>query len=183
MKKFILILIAAFAVNTVSAQSVKLGRINSNDVLTSLAEVDSVRVKVEAHAKEMQGDYEVMTVEFNKKLEDYNKNKATMSQLLMSQKEKELQSLQQSLQEFGEGAQQEMANVQESLMAPIQAKIQESINKVAKASSLTLVIEDAAAVGSAYAYIDKNAVMDITPLVVKDLGGTLKPAATTPAAK
>lgn len=184
MKKLFLSLMAIIAVSTASyAQTLKLGRIKTQDIITSLPESDSARVKMEAYAKEMGDQYEVMTVELNTKYEDYTKNKASLSQVAAQQKEKELTDIQRRIQEFQEEYDKGISDVQNALTKPIIDKIQVSVAKLAKAANITMVIEDnTVAVGSPIGYLDTTIATDLTPLVIKDLGGTAKPA-TTPAAK
>lgn len=177
MKKIILLVVASVLCGSVSAQTVKLGKIKSADILSSLSEVDSADVKMKAYVKEMEEQYEVMTVEFNRKVEDYGQKQASMTDVVRNQKTKELEDMQARIQEFNTEAQNGVTQFQQSLMYPIVTKIQESVNKIAKASGYTLIIEDNAGVGlGTFAYIDQSSITDITQLVVKDLGGTYRPA-------
>lgn len=167
MKKILILLVAALGVSTTaSAQTVKVARINAQEVMTSLPEADSVKVKVEAYAKELQEEIETMQVEYNNKLEEYNKNKATYSAVIAAQKERNLQDLGRRIQERGQTAQDDFSNVQMSLMNPILVKVQDSVKKLAKSNGVTVVFD----VNDAPFYVDETTI-DLTPLVIKDMGG------------
>lgn len=170
MKKILFLTLALVGLSTaVNAQSVKIARVNTQDVMASLSEVDSARVKLEAFAKDLQDELETMQVEYNNKLESYNKAKSTMTPVIASQKERDLNDLARRIQERSQTAQEDYGNVQMSLMQPIINKVEESIKKVAKTLAITVVFD----AQDGPVYIDENTT-DITNNVIKDLGGTPK---------
>ena len=152
-----------------NAQSVKVARVNTQDVMASLPEVDSARIKLESFAKDLQDELETMQVEYNNKLESYNKTKAAMTPVIASQKERDLNDLARRIQERSQTAQEDYGNVQMSLMQPIIGKVEESIKKIAKTLAITVVFD----AQDGPVYIDENT-PDITNNVIKDLGGTPK---------
>jgi len=170
MKKILFLTLALIGISVaVNAQSVKIARVNTQDVMASLSEVDSARVKLEAFAIDLHDELETMQVEYNNKLESYNKAKATMTPVIASQKERDLNDLARRIQERSQTAQEDYSNVQMSLMQPIINKVEESIKKVAKTLAITVVFD----VQDGPVYIDENTT-DITNNVIKDLGGTPK---------
>ncbi len=173
MKKILFLTVALFGLSTaVSAQSVKIARVNTQDIMAALPEVDSVKIKLESFAKELQDELETMQVEYNNKLESYNKVKATLSPVIASQKERDLNDLARRIQERSQTAQEDYGNVQLSLMQPVIAKVQDAIKNVAKTMSITVVFDTQ----DGPVYIDEQT-PDITNNVIKSLGGTPKPAA------
>jgi outer membrane protein len=70
-------------------QKLKIGHINSQELLASMPESDSAQKKLEAIAKEHEAILEEMTVEFNKKFEAYRKasEAGTLSDLARATKE------------------------------------------------------------------------------------------------
>lgn len=170
MKKILFLTVALVGLSVAAnAQSVKVARVNTQDVMASLPEVDSARIKLESFAKDLQDELETMQVEYNNKLESYNKAKATMTPVIASQKERDLNDLARRIQERSQTAQEDYGNVQMSLMQPIISKVEESIKKIAKTLAITVVFD----AQDGPVYIDENT-PDITNNVIKDLGGTPK---------
>ncbi|MFI3267776.1 MAG: OmpH family outer membrane protein [Rikenellaceae bacterium] len=172
MKKIVLLFVAVLGVTAI-ASAQKIGQVRTNQVMMSLPEMDSVQIKFDAYQAEMQKEYEVMIAEYQKKYQDYEDTKDNLSSILLNQKEQELQDAQRRIQNYQTDATTESQNIQNSLLAPITAKIKSSIDKIAKTSGLTLVLESdmVNTMGSPFPYADPSVVVDITNLVIKDLGG------------
>jgi len=84
-------------------------------------------------------------------------------------KEKELQDLQQRIQEFQTTAQEDYQKMQSDLFKPILDKANDAIKKVAKVNGFTYIY-DIGTPGIVY-YSDTMSI-DITSLVKKELGIT-----------
>lgn len=170
MKKILFLTVALVGLSVAAnAQSVKIARVNTQDVMESLSEVDSARVNLEAYAKELQDELETMQVEYNNKLEAYTKSKDAMSSVIATQKERDLADLARRIQERSQTVQEDYSRVQVSLMQPIIGKVEESIKKVAKSLAITVVFDTQ----DGPVYVDENTT-DITGSVIKDLGGKPK---------
>lgn len=176
MKKLLgltLLAVAAFGISTASAQ--KFARINSQEVVFAMPELTEIQKNLEALEKDWAEQLEQIQVEFNNKMADYEKNQATMAATIKQMKQQELQQLQQRFGEIQQLAQQDMQKKQAELFEPVQKKAQEAINKIAKAAGYLAVFETASLV-----YFDEAQLVDIAPLVKKELGIVEKPA-TAPA--
>lgn len=145
----------------------KFGYIDTNEVISEMPEMDSVRIKLEALNKDLQDTFESMQVEFNNKVNDYTKNMETLSDAVRKVKEDEIQNLSMRLEQFQETAPESMQEEQMKLMRPVIEKARGAIDKVGKASSLTAVFDLAS---SALAYHDKTTMTDITSMVKTELG-------------
>ena len=143
----------------------KIGRINSQDVVVSMAEFKEAQTQVEALAKDLQAQAETIQVEMNNKVQEYQKGAETMTDAVRQLKEKELNDLNTRLQEFNQVAQQELQKKEQELMQPIIKKANEVIAEIAKAGGYTVILE----IGS-MVYFDEAAVVDITPEVKTKLG-------------
>lgn len=152
----------------------KFGYINSQELIVSMPDYDSVQVKMEKYSQELDDQLETIQVEFNNKLAEFQKNSATYSPAIAQLKEKELTALRDRFQEFNQTAQQDVQNMQSQLMMPVVTKAQDAIKKVCKANSFTMVYDLAA---GALIYYD-DAVVNVLSLVQAELKITPKPAAT-----
>ena len=68
---------------TMSATSLfaqKFGRVNSGEIIAAKPETKEMQVNMEAYAKNLDGEMEALQVEFNNKLQDFQKNMNTYSE-------------------------------------------------------------------------------------------------------
>jgi len=149
-----------------SAQNLKFGHINSQELLMAMPERDSAEAKLKRYAKDLQDQVETLQVEFNKKYQDYLQKKATFTDAIREMKEKELSDLQQRAQEFEQTAQQDYQRQQGELMRPVVDKANAAIQKVAKANGFVYVFDIST---GAVAYFSDQST-DVLPLVKKELG-------------
>lgn len=166
MKKAIkLTLAVALMLSATSLFAQKFGRINSQEILLAMPETKEMDTNMQAYAKDLQDNLETIAVEFNQKLNDYQKNYETYSDAVRQLKEKELQELQNRRQEFEQIAQQDYQKKQQELLTPIVEKAKAAIDKVAKNNGYLAVFET----GSLAAY-DEAALTDLAPMVRAELG-------------
>ena len=174
MKKLLgltLLAVAAFGISTASAQ--KFARINSQEVVFAMPELNEIQKNLEALEKDWAEQLEQIQVEFNNKMADYEKNQATMAATIKQMKQQELQQLQQRFAEFQQFAQQDFQKKEAELLEPVQQKAQDAINKIAKANGFIVVFNTAV---PSLIYFDESHLVDIAPLVKKELGIVEKPA-------
>lgn len=151
---------------SVSAQNLKFGHINSQELLSAMPERDSAEAKLKKYAKDLQDQIETLQVEYNKKYQDYLQKKATFTDAIREMKEKELTDLGQRAQEFEQTAQQDYQRQQGELMKPVMEKADAAIKKVAKANGFTYIFDLGA--GGVIYFSDQS--IDILPMVKKELG-------------
>ncbi|HIY68008.1 MAG TPA: OmpH family outer membrane protein [Candidatus Alistipes intestinigallinarum] len=180
MKKALKLTLAiALLMGSTSLFAQKFGRINTQEIIMSMPETKTMQTNMEAYAKELQDNIETMNVEFNTKLQDFQKNFNTMNDMAKEMKEKDLNDLQARIREFQERAQQEYQKKQNELLAPIIEKAKNAIDKISAAGGYLVVFDTST---GSLAYFDEATLTDIAPEVKKELGITDTPAAaTTPA--
>ena len=163
--KLSLVLAMMLSCTTLFAQ--KFGRINSQEVMLSMPETTEMQNKLQAVAKDWEENLELINVEFNNKLQDFQKNLNSMSDAARQIKEKDLNDLRQRGSEMQQMAQQDLARQEQELMTPIIEKAQNAIQTVSKNGGFTAIFETGSLV-----YFDEATLIDITPLVKKELGIT-----------
>jgi outer membrane protein len=163
----LIIAIFIFSSLVVNAQDkLKIGYINSQELLQAMPESDSAQKKIERLAKEHESALDEMTVEFNKKYETYNKNMNTYSELVKASKEAELQDLQNRIQTFQQTAQEDLQKQRADLFKPIQDKALKAVNTVAEENGFTYILDS----GTGAVVYESPSAQDILPLVKKKLG-------------
>jgi outer membrane protein len=124
---------------------------------------------------------------FQDKLAVYQKGAAGMSEVIRTDREKELQNLQQSIEEFQRNAEAELQKKQQELLDPVLQEIDKAVKDVAKENNYTYVINTDVSpqLTPVLLYVTED--FNITDLVFKKLGITppkpndpAKPAAATP---
>jgi outer membrane protein len=169
-KYFSLLFVASLFFISVGAnaqsKTLKIGHINSQELLASMPESDSAQKKVEKVAKEHESVIEEMTVEYNKKVEALTKTYETLSDLAKASKEAELQDLQTRIQTFQQNAQDDLQKKRAEFFKPIQEKALAAVNSVAAENGFTYILDSG--VGTVV-YQGPDA-QDILPLVKKKLG-------------
>ena len=173
--KLALVLICAMCATSLYAQ--KFARVSLQTVIAEMPEIAKMQTDIEAFAKELGEQLEVMQVEFNNKYADFQKNSATINESVRNLKEKELMDLQQRIGEFQQIAQQDIEKKQNELLQPILQKANEAVKKVASAGGYTAVFDTSL---NALAYYDEAAITDIEPAVRAELG--IAATTATPAA-
>ena len=155
MKKLFVIALAALATLTASAQT--LGKVNFNELVMLMPEMDTAREAIAASQKEAEETYSAMLEEYQSKMSQYQQKQATWTAAIRESKERELMEIQNRIQEFQQSISNELQQQQNQLTAPIQEKVNEVVTKLAKAKGLTALFDVSQAI-----YFDETKVVDLT---------------------
>ncbi len=159
--------VALFAMNGfVSAQTIKIAHVNTNEVMNAMPGKAKAEKDLEKYYGELQDQLKAMATEYQTKMQDYQANIEAMSNLVKQSKEKEIVDLESRIQQFQANAEGEFEKKRGELLAPLLDKIQKAINDVGKEKGYTYIID--VATGTAV-YIGTDAV-DVTPNVKAKLG-------------
>lgn len=167
MRKLIKALVAlcgVFMLSSASASAQKFGYVDAQQILMQMPDVDSLQSKLQAFFTDLNSQLEAMQVEYNKKLEEYQKSSATLSDAVKRDRERELQGLLQRIQEFQQQAQVDIQAKEQELTKPLMDKIEAAIAKVSKANSIVAVFNV-----NFLEYFDPSVLVDVTPLVKTEL--------------
>ena len=155
MKKLFVIALAALASLTLQAQT--LGRVNFNELVMLMPEMDQAREVIQASQKEAEETYSAMVEEFQSKATQYQQKQATWTAAIRESKERELSDMQNRIQEFQNNISQELQQQQQTLMAPINEKAHQAVTELAKAKGITVLFDASQAL-----YFDESVVVDLT---------------------
>ncbi|MEI6696557.1 MAG: OmpH family outer membrane protein [Bacteroidota bacterium] len=146
-------------------KAIKLGHINSNDLLKMMPGRDSAQKVLEKHAKELETTLKGMQNELETRYQDFTANQAQMSELIKQTKTKELQDMQARIQDFQDNAQKDYQDKEKKILTPIIDRAKKAIEDVAAENKYTYIFDSG--VGS---LLYQDASEDILPLVKKKLG-------------
>ena len=165
--KVFFLFVVMFAMNGfANAQTVKIAHVNTNEVMNAMPERTKAEKNLENYYNELQDQLKVMYTEYQTKLQEYQANAETMSNLVKQSKEKELVDIESRITAFQANAESEFENKRAELLAPLLEKIQNAINTVGKEKGYTYILD--VATGAAV-YIGTDAV-DMTKDVKTKLG-------------
>lgn len=147
---------------------IKLGHLDTNELISSMPETDSASSILERSAQEIEATMEQLRVEYNNKYQEYIKlaNEPTTSSLILRTREEELTSLQTRAENYQSMAQQDYTDQQTRLFQPIQEKALNAIEEVARENGFTYIFDTS--IGSIIFASDES--IDILPLVKQKLG-------------
>ena len=124
------------------AQTMKVAYVNSDSILVKIPEYKVQLKTMEAYQKQLSMQAEQQQKEFETKAREFEQNKEVWAQLVLEQKYKELQQLEQNRYEFQQKAQQDIMRKEQELLAPLSVKMQEAIETVANEKGYTYVLHE-----------------------------------------
>ncbi|GAA4511161.1 OmpH family outer membrane protein [Sphingobacterium thermophilum] len=147
LKGAVVVLGLFFATNVANAQQ-KIGHINADEVFQLTPEFKTATEQLKALSEEKQKEIEAMITELQKKekeaeelLRNQSEANKVQTQTKLDSLQKEYQQMQQRIQDVQKVAQETIAKKQQELMAPIQTKMMNAINSVAKEKGLAYVLD------------------------------------------
>ena len=99
------VLVAGF---TQAQSKQKFGHINTGELLQTMPERTEAEKAIQEEAKQLEKQLSTMSAEYQAKVQDYQTNEATWSQLIKDTKVKEIGDLETRIQEFQGTAQENL---------------------------------------------------------------------------
>lgn len=181
-------LIAIFAFVTLATANVnaqqKIGYISLDYILAQMPEAKQVETELTATKTQYDNMYQSKVKDFQTKLADYEKNGATMADVIKADREKELQGLQASIEEFRQNSSTSLQKKQAQLLQPLLKKVEENMHAAAKENGYAFVFNYDAGQGTTPIVLHAPDDANISDLILKRMGITpkpLAPATATPA--
>ncbi|MDE5552418.1 MAG: OmpH family outer membrane protein [Muribaculaceae bacterium] len=166
MIKKILLAIAIALPMLASAQTVKLGLVDVNEIIGAMPATQAAQQKLQDAQKKYESDYNALQEELKKQYEELANMKEDELPAIRQRKETAFQESSQKLQVFEQQIMQDMQRMQQELMAPIMQQIKNAIESVGKEGNYTLIQDN----NPQITYYYSSPAEDITPLVKTKLG-------------
>jgi len=164
MKK--LALVAAFLCTGLVVSAQKIGHVSAAEIVAAMPAKKTADAEIEALSKKYQADIEIKMVALQKKANQYQEKVKTASPEQLEQWKQEIQKGSQAIDKMKVESYKAIEKKKQDLLNPIINKVQESINKIAKAQGINYVLDSSR--GGVLVYAEGG--NDITPAVKKDLG-------------
>ena len=160
-----MVCLLAFSGAAMAQKNVKLGHINSNDLMQIMPGRDSAQTVLQAEVTELEATLKSMQAEAEKRYNDYVANQAGWTELIRQTKQREIQDMAARIEEFQKNAQEQLQAREAELLKPIIDRAKKAIEDVAKEGGYTYIFD----AGTAALLFDEGG-DDIMPLVKKKLG-------------
>lgn len=146
-------------------KTVKLGHINSNELMQIMPGRDSAQSVLEKEVSDLEQTLKSMQEELEKRYNEYQAGQAGWSDLIKQTKQSELQDMSARIEQFQKNAQQQLQTREAEVLKPIIDRAKKAIEDVAKENGYTYIFD--AGVGTLLYSQDSD---DIMPMVKKKLG-------------
>jgi len=174
-----LLIAGSFFAPSAQAQApLKIGYTSVEYVLSQMPESKQIESDLKAYGSQLEAQLKSKQTAFQTKLDAYQKGGAAMTPVVKTDTEKELQTMQQGLQEFSSTAQQSMQQKQQSLLRPVLDKIQKTIDAVAVENGYTYVLNSDSGSNPVLLHGPKDG--DVSDIILKKMGITPTANAPTP---
>ena len=164
-KKIALVLLFALPISLM-AQDVKLGHVNSQEILTLMPERTEIEKKISDLQAQMEKELLKMREEYNAKIKEYQEKQATMPETIKQARQSEIAEIEQRITTFQQTAYSDLQKKQQEFFAPVVDKVKKAITDVSTEGNY-LYIFDLSTQSIIYQSPKSN---DITAAVKKKLG-------------
>ena len=168
MKKTLIAIVACLFLcggNAMAQKNIKLGHINSNDLMQIMPGRDSAQAILQQEVTGLEEQLKSMQSEMETRYNDYMEKQSGWTELIRNTKQRELQDMGTRIQEFQENAQKQLQQREQDLLKPIIDRAKQAISDVAAEGGYTYIFDSG--VGAVLYSQDSE---DIMPLVKKKLG-------------
>ena len=146
---------------------VKIGYVDSNEIMSSFEEWRQVQVDLEKEQRRLENEMNDLMTRLDSLNQDYERQRLLMSESRRQEKENDLRKLKENIQTFQMekfGPEGEIYRKQNQLLKPVLAKVDEAIQAVGKRQQYDYIMD---AVGGAIVYaLDSN---NLTEEVIEEL--------------
>lgn len=140
--KTLLIATALFVggTNFTQAQS-KVAHINTTELVQEMPEMKTAQTELQKLAKTYETEIQGMTKELQDKAKQYDEEAPTQTQEANEKRVVEIQGMEQSIRQYQQQAQQDIAKKEADLLRPILEKAKTAIEKVSRAQGYDYVLD------------------------------------------
>ncbi|MEM7036490.1 MAG: OmpH family outer membrane protein [Bacteroidota bacterium] len=168
MKRFTAILLLTFCLAGFT-KAQKLGYVDSQFILEQMEEYQSAQEEIDALSKKWQKELEAMHANIQQMYKDYQAEEVLLTEDVKKQRQEDIFEAERNAKDYKKqkfGYDGELYKVQDEKIKPIQDKVFEAIEAVAKERRLDIILDKAGNSGILYT----NAAFDRTDDVMVKLG-------------
>lgn len=165
-------LLFLFAISVSAYGQVKIGYMNSQEVLNQMPERSDVEQKLNSFVQQKRQELQERTASFQDSVATFQQNQENLSDAQAKQQEQRLTEMKASLQQFQQGLQQQIQQRRSQLLQPLYEKMNQAISTVAENKDLDFVLNEATSTGENVIYYSESQELNITEEVLQQINGT-----------
>ena len=155
-----------------SAAEVKIGYVDSNEIMSKFEEVRQVQVDLEKEQRRLESEFNNLVGQLDSLQQDYERQRLLMSETRRQEKENEIINMKKSAEEFQLkkfGPEGDIYRKQNELLKPVLKKIDDAIQKVGSEQGYDFIL-DAMSGALLYALDSHNLTEDVMEELSKATG-------------
>jgi outer membrane protein len=157
MKKILTTILIALTFSAFS--QIKLGHINSSDLMRLMPELEEAQQKLQAYGRELQAESQTMRTALENMYNEFQANQNQWSELIQKTKMRAIQDLDARIQDYMQNAENDYKEQEAKFLNPIIEKAREAIAEVAKENKYTYIFD--ISVGALLYYSDSEDILDL----------------------
>lgn len=161
----LLIGVAALLPLGAMAQTLKIGHVNSQEIIALMPEVQAMEKQIKEEGDKWEKELLKMREEYFAKIKQFQDAQATLTESIKQARQAELADMEQRITTLNQTAQNDLSKKSQELAAPILEKVRKAISEVAAENGYTYVF-DMASQSILYTGTGSN---DLSALVKKKL--------------
>jgi len=135
------VLLLFVSINVKAQSSLKFGHINSTQLLGMMPETKVADSSLQKFGSSLESQLKTMTNEYQSKISDFRSNEPNMADPVKESKIREINEIEQRIQDFQETAQNSLQKKKEELYTPIIKKAEDAIKSVAKENAYSYIFD------------------------------------------
>lgn len=139
MFKKILLVAAMLIPMLASAQTIKIGLVDTNEIMGKMPETAEAQKKIEEVSRKYEEEYNKLGEQMKSMVDEYQNMKEDELPAIKERKARELQDFQQKLQQFEQNASQHLNTMQGELLTPIMQKMRNAIESVGREGNYSMI--------------------------------------------
>ena len=162
----------ALALASFALADVKIGYVDSNEIMNNFDEVRQVQADLEKEQRRLESEFNELVFGLDSLKQDYDRQRLLMSDTRRNEKENEIANKEKSVQKFQLdkfGPEGEIYRIQNELLKPVLAKIDAAIQKVGSERGYDFIL-DAMSGALLYALDSHNLTEDVMDELAKATG-------------
>ncbi len=164
--------ILTLALTSFALADVKIGYVDSNEIMNNFDEVRQVQADLEKEQRRLESEFNELVYSLDSLKQDYDRQRLLMSDARRNEKENEIINKEKSVQKFQLdkfGPEGEIYKTQNQLLKPVLAKIDVAIQKVGSERGYDFIL-DAMSGALLYALDSHNLTEDVMDELAKATG-------------
>ena len=164
--------ILTLALASFALADVKIGYVDSNEIMNNFDEVRQVQADLEKEQRRLESEFNELVFGLDSLKQDYDRQRLLMSDTRRNEKENEIANKEKSVQKFQLdkfGPEGEIYRIQNELLKPVLAKIDAAIQKVGSERGYDFIL-DAMSGALLYALDSHNLTEDVMDELAKATG-------------